>query len=633
MDVCGIAGVLAFRGSDFRVTEEYVTRMRETVHHRGPDGGLTWVSDDGAVGLGFRRLAIVDLDDSAMQPMANEDGRVRLLFNGEVYNHLEIRRELEASGRHVFRTDHSDTETIVHAFEEWGIDCLQRLRGMFALAVWDDRTRELWLVRDRLGIKPLFYSTAGGKLAFGSEIKTILADPEQPRRIDVQAVYHYLSFLTAPPPLTFFADIKKLPAGSWLRVSEDGRLEEQVWWDPWDHVDPLTEATDDELAARVLDELRTSVELRKMSDRPVGIFLSGGIDSSTNAALFAEGEARPVRTFSIGYDAHYASYPSELPYARLMAERIGADHHERIVSLDDLIAFLPELVRLQDEPIADPVSVPLYYVSELARQSDVIVAQAGEGADELFWGYPSWRTHLRLQRADDLPVPAYAKRAGLAALAAAGRDRTRPYEFLRRGAAGVPVFWGGAEAFTETQKRRLLGPELRNAVGDLSSWDVLAPIRARFEEAAWDTSHLNWMTYLDLRLRLPELLLARIDRMSMGVGLEVRVPFLDHRFVELALSIPAEAKTRNGELKHVLKQAVRGVIPDELIDRPKQGFRVPVDEWFMERLGDTARAEVASFADESGLIDADEARRVLAEPRRDAWYLLNLALWWKQMVA
>jgi asparagine synthase (glutamine-hydrolysing) len=631
--VCGIAGVLAFRGSEFRATEHYVTRMREALHHRGPDGGETWISPDGAVGLGFRRLAIVDLDDKAMQPMANEDGSVQLLFNGEIYNHAEIRRELERLGGHIFRTDHSDTETIVHAFEEWGIDCLERFRGMFGLAIWDARARRLWLARDRMGIKPLFYSVAGRKLSFGSEIKAILADPAHPRRVDSEAVYHYLSFLTAPAPLTFFADIKKLEPGSWLRIDEDGTTEQRIWWDAWDHVEPIVGASDDELAEMVLAELRTSVELRKMSDVPVGIFLSGGLDSSTNAALFAEGEQRAVRTFSIDYDADYSSYPSELPFARLMAEQIGAEHHERIVSLDDLLAFLPEMVRLQDEPIADPVSVPLYYLSELARRNDVVVCQAGEGADELFWGYPSWRTHLRLQRADDLPVPAFAKQAGLAALAAAGRDRTRPYEFLRRGAAGVPVFWGGAEAFTETQKRRLLGPDLRGAVGDLSSWDVLAPIRTRFEEAAWDQSHLNWMSYLDLRLRLPELLLARIDRMAMGVGVEVRVPFLDHKFVELALSIPAEAKTRNGELKHILKRAVRGVIPDELIDRRKQGFRVPVDEWFLDRLGDTARDEVAAFADASGLIDADEAARVLAEPRRDAWYLLNLALWWKEMIA
>ena len=244
-------------------------------------------------------------------------------------------------------------------------------------------------------------------------------------------------------------------------VDEDGTTEERSWWDPWDAADPLEGLSDDEYGRRVLSELRTSVELRKMSDVPVGVFLSGGIDSSTNAALFAEGEQRPVRTFSIGYDNDYASYPTELVYARGMAAEIGAEHHERIVSLDDLLAFLPEMVRLQDEPIADPVSVPLFYLSELARRNGVIVCQAGEGADELFCGYPSWHTHLRLQRADDLPVPAFAKRAGLAALAVAGRDRTRPYEFLRRGAAGLPVFWGGAEAFTERQKRRLLPLQTR----------------------------------------------------------------------------------------------------------------------------------------------------------------------------
>jgi asparagine synthase (glutamine-hydrolysing) len=631
--VCGIAGVLAFRGNRFRATEEYVTRMRDAVAHRGPDGADTWVSDDGAVGLGFRRLAIVDLSDRAMQPMANEDGSVRLLFNGEIYNHAEIRRELESRGGHVFRTDHSDTETIVHAFEEWGIECVERLRGMFALAIWDGRSRELWLVRDRLGIKPLFWSTRDGRLAFGSEIKTLLADPTHPREVDTEALYHYLSYLTAPAPHTLFAGIRKLPPASWLRVTQDGATEEHVWWDPWDHTEPLLDATDDELAARVLDELRVSVELRKMSDVPVGVFLSGGIDSSTNAALFSEREQQPVRTFSIGYDADYASYPSELPYARRMAEVIGADHHERILSLDDLIEFLPRMIHLQDEPIADPVSVPLFYLSELARQHGVKVCQAGEGADELFWGYPSWRVLLRLQQADGLPVPRVVKRAGLAALAAAGRGRTRPYEYLRRGSTGRPIFWGGAEAFTETQKRRLLGPAVSDAVGDLESWAVLAPIRERFEESAWEPSHLHWMTYLDLRLRLPELLLARIDRMSMGVGVEVRVPFLDHRFVELALSIPTAAKTRNGELKHLLKRAVRGVVPPDLIARPKQGFRVPVDEWFLERLGDRTRAEVDAFARESGLLDPAEAARLLERPRRDAWYLLNLALWWREMIA
>jgi asparagine synthase (glutamine-hydrolysing) len=630
--MCGIAGVLAFRGAEFRATPEYVDRMRDALSHRGPDGAATWVSEDGAVGLGFTRLAIVDLTDRAMQPMPNEDGSIQLLFNGEIYNHAEIRRELESRGTHAFRSDHSDTETIVHAFEEWGIDFLQRLRGMFALAIWDSRSRELWLARDRIGVKPLFWTRRNGRLAFGSEIKALLADPEQPRSVDAEAVYHYLSFLTAPAPLTLFAGIRKLPPATWLRIDEDGTTVTQRWWDPWDHTEPRS-SDEGELAELVLAELRTSVELRKMSDVPVGIFLSGGIDSSTNAALFSDGESQAVRTFSIGYDAEYASYPSELPYARRMAEVIGAEHHERIVSLDDVLEFLPRMVRLQDEPIADPVSVPLYYLSELARSNGVTVCQAGEGADELFLGYPSWRTLLRLQRASDLPVPASLRRAGLAGLAIAGQGTTRPYEFLRRSANGRPVFWGGAEAFTEAQKRRLLGPGLRTAVGDLESWEVLAPIRRQFQESAWETSDLNWMTYLDLRLRLPELLLARIDRMSMGAGVEVRVPYLDHRFVELALSIPTSSKIGGGELKHLLKRAVREVLPHDILTRPKQGFRLPVDEWFLERLGERTRTTVDSFARESGLLDPAEAARVLAQPRRDAWYLLNLALWWQEMIA
>jgi asparagine synthase (glutamine-hydrolysing) len=505
------------------------------------------------------------------------------------------------------------------------------MRGMFAFALWDGRRRELLLARDRVGIKPLYYSVHHERLVFASEIKALLLDPQQERDVDEESLYHYLSFLCVPAPRTLFRGIRKLEAGCLLRISADGTLREQRWWDAWDEVDPLRGLAEDEIEHRVLEELRTSVQLRKVSDVPVGVFLSGGVDSSTNAALFSEGETGPVKTFSIGYDEDYASYPNELRWARRMAEEVGADHHERVLSLDDLLDFLPEMARLQDEPVADPVCFPLYYVSKLAREAGVTVAQAGEGADELFFGYPSWRTLLRLQRADDLPVP--GKQLGLAALRALGRDGGRPYEYLRRGSTGLPVFWGGAEAFMETEKRRLLSPRLRRELAGLSSWDVLAPIRARFEDAAWEPSHVNWMTYLDLRLRLPELLLMRIDKMSMGVSLEARVPFLDHRFVALALSIPSRVKVPNGELKRVLRRAVRGVIPDELIDRPKQGFRVPVEEWLLRELGDRTRREVADLCAQTDLLDATEAARLLERPGREAWYLLNLALWWKEVVA
>ena len=624
--MCGIAGVVSF--GDFQVTPEYVTALREPLAHRGPDGAATWVSDDRRVGFGFRRLAIIDLSETAMQPMENEDGSVRLLMNGEIYNHAELRPELEQAG-HCFRTDHSDTEVVVHAFEEWGIDCLHRLRGMFALAIWDERERRLWLVRDRVGIKPLYWSVHHGRLVFGSEVKALLADPEQPRAVDEEALYHYLSFLTTPAPSTMFAGIKKLPAAAWLRIDFDGTLQERRWWDPLDGGAIVQDRSDDELAGLVLDELRTSVAYRKVSDVPVGIFLSGGLDSSTNAALFAHGEERPVQTFSIGYDENYPSSPSELGWARRVAQLVGAEQHERILTQDDVLGFLPRMIEILDEPIADPVGIPIYYLSELARSRGVIVAQAGEGADELFCGYPSWRTHLRLERANALPVPKTVKRLGLAALRAAGQSTSRPHEFLRRGAEGLPVFWGGAEAFTETQKRRLLSARLRRDHATTTSWDALAPIRQRFEARAWERTPLNWMTYLDLSLRLPELLLLRIDKMSMAAGLEARVPFLDHKLVELAFAIPTAAKTRNGELKGLLKRAVRDLLPDEIIDRPKQGFRVPVDEWFLDRLGERTRSELDGFCRETDLLDRAEVERVLARPKRDAWYLLNLALWWR----
>lgn len=632
--MCGIAGTLMFDGSPGQVREPLLCAMRDAMAHRGPDGDGVWLSDDRRIGLAHRRLSIIDLSRKADQPMTNEDGTIRLVFNGEIYNHAEIRRELESRGGHQWTTDHSDTEVIVHAFEEWGIDCLARFRGMFALAIWDGRRRELWLVRDRIGIKPLYWSAHHGRLVFASEIKGLLEDPDQAREIHEQSLYHYLSFLTTPAPQTLFAGIKKLPAGTWLRVKTDGTIEERKYWDVWDHVSPLLEASEDEIAARVLDALRTSVRYRKVADVPVGIFLSGGVDSSTNAALFSEDERTRVKTFSVAYREEFGSYPSELRYARQMAARIGAEHHEYLISTDDLVSFLPRMVHLQDEPIADPVCVPVYFVSKLAREHGVTVCQVGEGADELFIGYPSWQAALDRQFWADMPGAPALARAAVPALRAAGYGDTYQFEAIRRASLGQPLFWGGAEAFTEAEKQRLLAPPVRDRLRGLTSWDAISPIRARFDAAAWDRAPANWMTYVDLNLRLPELLLMRVDKMSMGVSLEGRVPFLDHEFVALALSIPARLKLKDGELKHVLKRAVRGVIPDELIDRPKQGFGVPVNEMLPGRLLALARTEVARFASETGLVDAVAADRVMTTADGSkVWYLMNLAMWWRHFIA
>ena len=631
--MCGIVGSLVFDGNFFEITAPYITTMRDTMIHRGPDGAGVWISSDRRVGLGHRRLSIIDLSDAAAQPMSNEDDTLWISFNGEIYNHAEIRNELERVGGHRWKTDHSDTEVILHAFEQWGIDCLDKFRGMYAIGLWDGRKRDLWLIRDRLGIKPLYYSIHHGRITFASEIKALLQDPDQKRAVNEEAFYHYLSFLTTPAPQTLFDGIRKLSCATWLRVKEDGRIQEHRYWDVWDHTIPLAGLPEEEIARNLLAELRTAVKLRKVSDVPVGVFLSGGIDSSTNAALFSEGEGRPVRTFTIGYAGEYESYKNEIHYARRMAREVGAEYHERLLTMDDLIDFLPKMVKLQDEPIADPVCVPVYYVSKLARDNGVIVCQVGEGADELFWGYLDWRTALTLQKCDDLPVPRVLKRAGLTALRFLGKEETVYYEWLRRGAEGIPVFWGGAEAFTEAQKRRLLSPRLRERFKELTSWEVLRPIRQRYEDKAWERSPLQWMSYLDLNLRLPELLLMRIDKMSMGVSLEGRVPFLDHKFVELAMSIPEAVKTKNGVTKYILKKAVRGIIPDELIDRRKQGFGVPVHEWFFGRLGDRARQELDAFLNATDYLDRTEVMSLVARNSGPSvWYLLNFALWWKEYI-
>ncbi len=631
--MCGIVGTFVLQNTGFSLTEDYLAQMRDTMRHRGPDGVGLWISPDHRIGLGHRRLSIIDLSESANQPMSNADGSLWIVFNGEIYNHAEIRRELESIKNFQWKTDHSDTETILHAFAQWGIDCLKRFRGMFAFALWDARERALWLVRDRAGEKPLYYSFHHGRLVFASEIKALLWDPDQSRSVDEEAFYHYLSFLTTPAPQTLFAGIQKLPCATWMRIGENGEIRQECYWDVLDNIEPLTETSEDAIVQRILAELRTTVKLRKVSDVPVGVFLSGGIDSSTNAALFSEGEQGTVKTFTIGYQGNYGSYQNETHFARLMADHVHAEYHELLLTVDDLIDFLPRMVQLQDEPIADPVCVPVYYVSKLARENGVIVCQVGEGSDELFWGYPGWKTALRLQRYDALPVPRSFKHLGLFGLAQMGKRHSLYYEWLRRGAVGQPIFWGGAESFTHTEKQQLLSPRLRKKFAKLTSWESIRPIRERFEAKAADCSPLQWMTYLDLNLRLPELLLMRVDKMAMGVSLEARVPFLDHKFVELAMSIPPTLKTRNGTLKYILKKAVRGIIPDTLIDRPKQGFGVPIYEWFFGRLGDKIRCDLLDFCDQTDFLDREAVLHLFdTRPSAQAWYLMNFALWWKEYI-
>ena len=462
--MCGIVGSLLFDNSNFEITDSYITAMRDTLIHRGPDGAGTWVSADGRVGLGHRRLAIIDLSSKASQPMSNSDGSVQISFNGEIYNHAEIRQELEHSGKYTWKTDHSDTEVILHAYEEWGTDCIHRFRGMFAIAIWDARTEELWLFRDRMGIKPLYYSILEDQIIFASEIKAILEDPKQKRIVDEEALFHYFTYLFVPAPLTLFEGIKKLPNATKLCIKKDGSVIESRYWDALDNPQDISQSSEIEISKKLLSKLRASVKDRSMSDVPVGVFLSGGIDSSTNAALFANNSAK-VNTFSIAYDGEYKSSESELKYAKMVADKVGANYHEKILCEDDLINFLPEMAYLQDEPIADPVCVPVYYVSKLARKNGVIVCQVGEGADELFCGYEYWLTRFYAQQLiNRLPVPRFIRKVVVKILDFLGLDKNWRVEYLRRDSLGIPIFWGGSSSFTDAGKKVIFSKRIQKKI-------------------------------------------------------------------------------------------------------------------------------------------------------------------------
>lgn len=629
--MCGIVGILRLESGAAPIDPLLLTAMRDSMLHRGPDGCGLWLDEEGVVGLGHRRLAIIDLDTRSSQPMVSPDGQFVLSFNGEIYNHAEVRAELEAAGVRGWRTT-SDTEVLLLAFQHWGISCLDRMRGMFAFALWDSAEKSLWLVRDRIGVKPLYYAHRDGRLVFASEIKAIITDPAQPRDMDETSLFHFLSLMTAPAPRTMFHGISKLPGGCWLKAQPGRALEIHRYWDAWDEAALVGDHDEDEFVERLKGEIETAVRYRGVSDVPVGVFLSGGIDSSTNAALFAKSQINKPKTFTVGYEGENLSYENEFQYARLMAEQINSEHHERRLTLDQLVESMPRLVHLQDEPIADPVCFPLLSVSQLARENGVVVAQVGEGADELFAGYPGWHRLLRLNHA----VETFGKSAaGLVALAlhAAGKGDGQLMEALRRKRRGEPIFWSGAEIFAGPRKDRLLSERMKLLFKGRSSAEAVEEILTRFNAKAREKSALNWMTYVDLHLRLPELLLMRVDKMSMGTSLECREPFLDHKLVGLALAMPAAMKLKGGTPKHMLKRAVRGLIPDILIDRKKQGFGVPVQDWFLQKLGPIIRTEIDAFLAATDVLDRNEVARLFA--RRDGvslWFLYNLAAWHRHFI-
>ncbi len=629
--MCGIVGIHSL-GAPRPVDRRLLEEMNRVITHRGPDSD-GFYEDPGRVGLAMRRLSIIDLAGGD-QPITNEDGSVWIVFNGEIYNFQSLRRELESHG-HTFKT-HSDTETIVHAYEEWGDAGVERLRGMFAFALWDAKRQRLLLARDRVGIKQLFYTVQDGQLFWGSELKAVLRCPHLERRVSAPAVNHYLTYLYVPAPLTIFEDIYELEAGHTL-VAEGGEITTRKYWDLDYAVD---ESLTIEAAARGLRyQLDDAVKVRMIADVPLGGFLSGGIDSGSIVALMAKHASKPVETFSIGYDAGGEHF-DERPVARRVAERYGTRHHEFVVE-PDVAGLVPDLVRAFDQPFADSSAIPNWYLASMTRQH-VTVALSGLGGDEVAAGYERYRGALLAERF--AWFPSAWRRHMLEPLierlpdsSSGGHWMGRAKRFVRT--LSMPLderYLALISAFGPTERHALLSPAMREEI------DRQAPRATyqRYAERAAGAAPLNQVLYADLKLYLPGDLLTLTDRMSMAHSLEVRVPFLDHHLLEYAATIPPAYKLRGMERKYVLKRAVEDLLPREFLDRKKMGFSVPLTVWFRGVLRDYVEEvlserslRLAGVFDPPAVravVDAHLARR--ANYDNHIWALLCFGLWHRDYI-
>ena len=574
--MCGLAGYLNLSSNNFKVDEDLLNSMQESLHHRGPDGFGVWKSDKYEIGFAHRRLSIIDLSDAGLQPMLDKDKTVAICFNGEIYNHLNLKKYLQSIGYKYFSS--TDTETLMYAYKEWGIDFLDKIDGMFAIALFDLQKNELYLIRDRIGIKPLYFSTQNGILSFASEIKAFWNLPWMKKEINQEALYHYLTFMVSPAPDTIFDQVFKLRAGNYLKVDQNKRIHVCEWYSPikFLSLSEKKEIKNENFCLEKIEHLlKESIRKRMMSDVPVGAFLSGGVDSSLNVALMSELSTK-IKTFTVSFSD--GPEFDELNWAKLVANKFNTDHHEIIISEKEAFNFYDDMVYHLDEPLADCVCIPFYYVAKLARDRGVTVAQVGEGADELFFGYSTYVSFLNFYRrywkVSERIIPNFLKKIIYKFGENVFLIPPRKLEILKNWADGRDFFWSGAIAFTENEKKKIF--EKNN----FDSYSFVKFCIEKLKKNHLNIDFINQMMYLELNHRLPELLLMRADKMSMASGVEARVPFLDYKIVEFMLQVPGCLKFKNGQTKYLLKKVAEKYLPKEVVYRKKIGFAAPIVRWF-----------------------------------------------------
>jgi asparagine synthase (glutamine-hydrolysing) len=623
--MCGICGKLVASDPTARVGRDLIASMMEPIRHRGPDDEGIYVS--GPVGLGHRRLSIIDLN-TGQQPISNEDGTIWVVFNGEIYNYKELTAFLVSKG-HQFRTA-TDTEVLVHLYEEFGEEMLPKLRGMFGFAIWDDKAKTLLLARDRLGIKPIYYHWDNQALLFASEVKAILADPSVAANVDPAGLLTFLTYFYSPGEKTLFKGINKLAPGHYLTV-KNGELKITQYWD-LSYEKPTHPANLNESMSQLTELLRDTVRQHMISDVPVGVLLSGGVDSTAMLSFAVEQTDKPVSTFTIGFDGNLCT--DERPYAKLAADKYGTRHYEMSIRSEDFLDFLPKYVWHMEEPVCEPPAVALYYVSKLARDNNVKVLISGEGGDEAFAGYQNYRNLVWLERIKrmlgPLARPASAFAQGLGSLGPFRRLRkyaplmAMPLEKYYYSRTSSPF-----QYFNRKQKSLLTGDFLQSLNGNSP-----AQTAERYFATVAGCADLDRMLYVDSKTWLPDDLLIKADKMTMANSVELRVPLLDHKVLEFAAALPASSKLRGFTMKYILKKALTERVPAAIRNRRKTGFPVPYEDWLRKDLKQTVWAVLSDpKAVQRGYFRQDAVEGLLKANSNGSNYspeifsLLALELW------
>ena len=628
--MCGIAGIYNFK-DEKDVDHALMKRMTDVIKHRGPDADGIYVNKH--IGIGQRRLSIIDLSEAGRQPMFSDDKQLAIVFNGEIYNYLDYREDLKKRG-HIFHS-HTDTEVVIYLYREYGKECVNYLRGMFALALWDEKEQQLFLARDRIGQKPLYYYCDGRRLVFGSELKCLLQDPTIPKEINHEALYDYLMYLYIPAPKTIYKNIYKLPPAHYMVCNRDGIHLHEYWDLSFGHV----EEDKDEayFCEKLIEHFQEAVKIRLMSDVPLGAFLSGGVDSSGVVAMMSKSVNTPVKTTSIGFEDKRFD---ELEYARIVSQQYKTDHFERVVKTDAL-SVIDDIVWHFDEPFADSSSVPTYYVSKHSREK-VTVALSGDAGDENFAGYSKYPIDV-MEENMRRRIPNVVKHGLIAPIAKLYPQWDWMPRYLRAKFFLTNLTMSHARGFfrtntflTQSEQDKLFSGDLKQAIGGYDPFSVME----HFYNRADTQDPLARVLYTDIKVQLPADMLVKVDRMSMAHSLEVRAPILDHVFMEFIATIPSKFKLNGQEKKYIFKRALKPYLPDEILYRKKQGFEAPLDNWFRNNLKGLAEDTILSTkALQRGFFQPKTIQTMWQQHQSkqrnfgtNLWTLLMFELWYRKFM-